>query len=229
MADTLATVRGRVRVRIDEPSARFWQDGDLNQWINEAARDIARRTETLEDVALINSVGGTQQYTLTSSTLRVYRVEWCRDGDSVGTIRMPLEYKDFGSMDSVWWTAQSTSRGDPFWYTLWGFPPSLALKVYPTPDVTVTGAFKVYYYRVPAAASGDSDPVEVAEGWKDLIDDYCEFSALRKDGDPRWQDAKQLYEQKIELMLESTRRWTDQSDSVQGSQGFIPRWLWGGE
>lgn len=227
--DTLATVRTRVRVRIDEPSARFWADTDLNQWINEASRDIARRTETLQDVAYIDSVSGTQQYTLTSSTLRVYRVEWSRNGVPTGSTIMPLEYKDFGSMDSVWWTAQRTSRGDPFWYTLWGFPPSLGLAVYPTPDVTVTQAFKVFYYRLPITAASDSDLVEVTDGWKDLIDDYCEFSALRKDSDPRWQDAKQLYEQKLELMLDSTRRWTDQSDSIQGGGGMVPRWLYGGE
>lgn len=227
--DTLTVTTARVRVRIDEPTARFWQDSDITQWINEATRDVARRTESLQAITTINAVAGTQQYALPSDTLRVYRVEWSRDG-ATGTAVIPLEYRDFASMDSVWWTSQKTSQGDPYWFTMWGFPPNLNVVLYPIPSVTITAGVKVYYYRLPIQVVSGADIVEVPDGYKDLIDDYCEFSALRKDSDPRWQEAKSLYEQKLEGMLENTRRWTDQSDSIQGGTGGpIPRWIWGGE
>lgn len=227
--DTFTTTLARVRVRIDEPTSRFWADTDIMQWVNEATRDIARRTESLQASTTITAVAGTQQYTLPNDTLRVYRVEWSRDG-ATGTTVIPLEYRDFASMDSVWWTSQKSSQGDPYWFTMWGFPPNLKLVLYPIPSTSIAAGITVYYYRLALQVTTGSDLVEVPDGYKDLVDDYCEFSALRKDSDPRWQEAKGLYEQKLQDMLDLTRRWTDQADSVQGGTGGpIPRWIWGGD
>lgn len=225
MADTLVTLRTRCRQRLDETTARFWADADLNVWINEGARDIARRAEVLMATSTINTVANTQQYALPSTTLRVYRVEWSRDG-ATGTSVVPLEYRDFNSMDGVWWSAQKTSKGDPSCYTMWGFPPSLNLVLYPTPDVSVTAGINIYYYRLPTAAAADGDTVEVPEGWSDLILDYAEYSAWRKDGNPAWQESKGLYEQKLLTLIDHSRRWTDQADSIQYGAFPLPRWVW---
>lgn len=225
MSSTLGTIRTNVRSRIDETSARFWQDSELTNWINDACNDIARRSEVLMATTTINTVANTQQYALPNDTLRVYRVEWSRDG-ATGSNVIPLEYRDFNSMDSVWWSQQKTSKGDPYWFTMWGFPPNLNLVAYPTPDATVTAGLKVYYYRLPAAAVTGGDTVECPAGWEDLITDYCEFNAWRKDGNPAWQEAKGLYEEKMVNMIEHTRRWTDQADTFQTGGGPLPRWLW---
>lgn len=224
---TLTTLQTNVRRRLDESTAAFWADADLTQWINEAARDIARRSETLQASTTINSVAGTQEYTLPTNALRIYRVEYRPDG-ATATQTIPLEYRDFNSMDSVWWSRQAVDRGTPYCFTMWGFPPTLTLVLFPLPATSVTAAIKVYYYRLPAAASSGSDTVDVPEGWFDLIEDYCEFSALRKDRDPRWQEARSLYEEKLQHFIETTRRWTDQNDSIQTAMGPLPAWVYGG-
>lgn len=225
MSDTLTNFLTRVRSRLDESTARFWTDDELTAWINEGANDIARRGEILQATTTINTVANTQQYALPDRTLRVYRVEWSRDG-ATGTTIIPLEYRDFNSMDGVWWSRQKTSRGDPYWYTMWGFPPNLNLVLYPTPDATVTAGITVYYYRLPTAASTGGDTVECPSGYADTIIDYCEYSAWRKDGNPQWTDAKAIYETKVEQLIDHSRRWTDQADAIQSGGGPLPRWIW---
>jgi len=225
MSDTLTNFRARIRRRLDETTARFWLDADLDAWINEGARDIARRSEVLQATTTINSTSGTQSYSLPTNVHRIHRVEWSRDG-STGSSIQTLEYRDFNSMDGVWWSQQKTSRGDPYWFTMWGFPPSLNMIVYPTPDVSVTAGFNVYYYRIPTTATNGSDTVEVPAGWDDLVDEYCEYMAMRKDANPSWVDAKTIYEQKLANMIETTRRWTDQADAIQSRGGPLPRWIW---
>ncbi len=225
---TLLEIRTKVRRRLDEAAARFWEDDDLDDWINEGTRDLARRAEVLQTTSTINSVVDQQQYALPTNVLRVHRVEWSRTGtfDSTSQITA-LEFRPFNSMDSVWWSAQTSTTGDPYWYTMWGYPPALNLILYPVPDVSVSSGIKVYYYRSPTAATADGDTVDVLGGWDDLIVDYCEFSALRKDADPRWQEAKALFEEKTQHLIETSRHWTDQAGTFTGAGGgMVPQWIW---
>jgi hypothetical protein len=222
MSDTLVGMRTKVRRRLDEVTARFWNDTDLNDWINEAAREVARRAEVLQDTKFIDAVGGQQQYPMPTDVYRVHRVEFARSASSV----QPLEYRDFNNMDSVWWSSQRTTPGDPYWFTMWGFPPTLSLIVYPTPSTSIAQGFKVFYYRMPATVAADSDTVEVPAGWDDVVLDYCEYSALRKDADPRWQEAKQLFEDKMNHMTDTTQRWIDSAGAVTAGNGALPRWIW---
>jgi len=219
---TLSDVRTDVRDHLDEATAAYWGNTELDRWINEATRDIARRAEVLQSVDNIDTVAGTQEYTMASNTLRVYRVEWIPSSSLI----YPLEYRDFHSMDQVWWTQQETQEGFPYWYTMWGFPPNLKLIAYPTPSEV--GVLRVRYYRLPTEAENDGDTLEVPQGWHDLISLWCEFTALRKDADPRWQEAKALYEERLGDMIDLTRRWTDQADSFQMQGLTLPRWLYDG-
>lgn len=214
-----------VRSRLDEPSEHQWLDEELRRWINDAAVDIARKTETLLDRDDITAIIGTQEYTMANDTIRVHRVEWRPAGDDNV---YPLEYRDFQSADSVWWTGQIQTEGQPVIYTLWGFPPALKLIVYPTPSEA--GSFKVYYYRKPTELATDGtealETVEIPEGWQDVICDYVEYKALRKDKDPTWREAKELYDEHVLDLHATTRRWSDQAGMIQAGNSFVPGWLY---
>lgn len=217
---TLGFLRLDLRSHLDEASARQWSDGELNRWLNEGARDIARRTEVLQTTSNVAVVASTQQYAMPTDLIRCYRVEWRPTGDSSV---YPLEYRDFNSMDAVWWSQQTISTGDPAIFTLWGFPPSLNIVLYPTPSRA--GTLKVFYYRYPSERRTDSETLDIPEGWHDLAVLYAEYVALRKDGDQRWVEAKQIYEEKLGELLDLTRRWTDQADSIQTATSVLPGWL----
>ncbi len=217
-----------VRDRLDEATATFWSDVQLRKWINEACRDVSRRTETLLSTDDVTVTAGTQQYSGPADTVRVSRAEW-RPTDQV-TI-YPLEYKDYNGMDAIWWTSQAVSSGYPSFFTMWGFPPSLTLVLYPVPSTG--GVCRLFYYRLAAELSTDgtqgSVPVEVLAGWEDLIVDYAEFIALRKDGDQRWQEAKQIYEERLRDLFENSRRWADAAGSLEWATQSVPAWLYGWE
>jgi hypothetical protein len=230
MATTLATALTAVRVLLDETTGSetsgAWPNPQLRRWVNEACKDIARRTESLQTKTTISATAGTQEYTLPAAMTRVTRVEWQPDGSSQ---LYPLEYADFNNMDSVWWTQQAITQQTPRMYTMWGYPPSLKLVIYPKPPSA--GTFNVFYYALPTAlatdGTQDSSTLPIPEGWEDCVYAYVEYMALRKDRDQRWQEARQIYEGLVTEMIDLTQRWTDQSGGAfQPNTPMVPSWLY---
>jgi hypothetical protein len=200
-----------VRSRLDEDSPQFYADTELRRWINQGARDVARRTETLQTTATINLSAGQQQYTAPVDTLRIYRIEYA-DANRVQV----LDYRDYNNADSVWWTTQLTAQSIPQMWTAWGFPPNLKIVLYPIPSNPGT-TIKVFYYQSPADLAIDgtaaNTTIPIPTGRDELIVDFAEYMALRKARDPRWQEAKAIYDEKVQSMIDQTRRWTDQAGS----------------
>lgn len=218
-----------VRERLDESTSTAWTDAELRRWINEGVEDIVQRTECLQSSDTISAVAGTRSYTLSQRIIRINRVTYQPSGDSR---IFPLEYRDFNAMDSVWWTQQAVTSNTPIYFTLWGYPPALQLVVYPTPPTA--GTFTVFYYATPMPLATDgsaaSSSLTVPTGWESVVVDYAEYTALRKDMQPRWLEAKQLYEEHIEKLMMLSRRWSDQGGVVanygfDGMVGGAPAWL----
>lgn len=221
----LVQARNDLRVRLDELSARAWLDPQLDGWINEGARDIARRLECLQAIKDIPVNTGVQQSPAPTDMIRINRMEWKPTGQ---TTNYPLEFRNYNDMDSIWWTGQQQNTGVPQFYSMWGFPPQLNICLFPTPSSS--GTLRVFYYRLPADVTSDNQIIEVPEGWQDLVVDYAEFMALRRDGQLSWQDAKTLYEQKLMTLMDVTRQYSDQPGRIgdSGGMGGLPNWLTGG-
>lgn len=223
MSATLADAIAAVRERLLEYTAGAWQDAELIRWINEGCRDVTRRSECLFDEATIAITGGIQEYLLPTNMLRAYAVDYNRSGDSQ---RYPLEYIDFNAAPEVWGLNQTMYEGTPSIFTSWGTPPSAKLILYPTP--ASSGSVRVKFYRVSLDALTADATIDMPEGWFDVVYDYAEFRALRRDKDPLWTDAKQMYEANLDNLIGLTRRFTDASGQVTPmNPGFIP-WLHGG-
>jgi hypothetical protein len=106
---------------------------------------------------------------------------------------------------------------------LFGFPPTLSIYLFPVPSQV--GNLNVFYYRLPATAAADGDVLEIVEGYWDLVTLFAEVQALRKDADPRFADARQLYEAKIGEMIDMTRHYHDQQGYVTSGRTWLPGWL----
>lgn len=226
MTQTQSNLIQMVRDRLDEPTEASWLNTELRRWINQGAREVARRTETLQATKTIPLTTGVQQYAAPVDVIRIYRVEFLDASNGV----FPLEYRDYNNMDTVWWSSQLTVQSRPALWTAWGFPPTLNLVLYPVPDSSSTN-IKVFYYRTPTTIAEDgSQPnvvLDVPEGWEDLIVDYVEYNALRKDRDPRWQEAKALFEEHTTAMFEMTRRWSDQAGMMDFDAGVpLHPYIW---
>ena len=226
MAVTQAQALSEIRIRLGETSATnsAWTDVEIRGWINEAVRDIARRTESVQGTTTVAYAAGDQEKTLAANILRVHRAEWQTTGD---TSIYPLEYRDFQNMDAVWWTQQAVTQSTPSLFTLWGYPPALKVVLYPKPYAA--GTLKLYFYQLPADLATDgtagSTPLVVPEGWVDLVYEYVAYLAQRRDRDPRWQESKAEYVEKIEDMIAQTRRWTDQGGVITPQGAVLPGWL----
>lgn len=212
------------RVRLDELSARAWDDRMLREWINEGARDIARKTEALEDRDTIAAVVGTSEYTLGSDVIRVHRVEFTPTGEDTTN----MEYVDIKDMDSFGWRQRTMQADRPYVYSIWGSGRTLKLISFPVPGTA--GNFTVWFYKTPAALSETdlsdmNSDVEIPQAWDDILLDYIEYRALRKDRDPRWQESKALYDQAAAEMFDNTRRWVDQGGMVLPNGSHLPIWL----
>lgn len=224
MALTLIDAITKVRSLIDESSSVFWEDDEITRWLNEGQNDIARRSECLRDSSTVSVTAGTQEYSAPTDMVRITRVTYAPTGSNQ---IYPLTYRDMHSADAIWGTMQATTDGTPAIWTSWGFPPSLTITLFPTP--TQDGNINVFYYRLPSTLAQDSDTIEVPGGWEDLVVEYAIMLALRKDGDPRWQEAFTAYTNHFNSLMEKVIRFTDQSGQIDDMHGaFAPTWLYEG-
>lgn len=219
---TLAQARTALRERLDEKSARQWTDPMLDRWLNEGAKDMARKAEVLQSTATIDATDGTQTYDLPADAVRVHRATWQNDGDSSS---YPLEYRDFQSADAVWWTQQAVTQGTPHLFTMWGVPGAVEITLYPTPSVN--GTLSLLYYRLPVTVTDDDTAMDIPAGWEDTMYAYATYMAMMQDRDQRWQAQKALYDEQMGDLLVLTRRYSDQSgSSVQGEFPAVNGWLY---
>jgi hypothetical protein len=230
MPATLLQLRTDLRARLDEttdigaPMGRVWLDPDLNRWLNEGLRDVARRSETLLTFyTAITVVPGMQKTPVPTNVIRIHRVEFQPTGSSQV---YPIAASTYQEMDQYWGVYPQQQRSYPYYYILWGFPPNLTMQLYPVPSQG--GVINIFYYRLPAAILADTDVAEIPEGWHDLVVLYAEYVARRKDRDQSWQDAKELYEASLSEMIDRTRQWHDQARTIYVGTNAVPEWLYGG-
>ena len=120
----------RVRSRLNETTATYWTDADLIIAMNEGMRDCARYTRHIRDTDSVSVTADTQEYTIASDVIEVDKVYWLPTGQDR---QVPLTGMSYDTMDGVWGEWQNISEGDPRAYALWGVPPLLKIKLWPTP------------------------------------------------------------------------------------------------
>lgn len=222
MPVTLATARAALRERLDEASARQWSDTSLERWLHEGAKELARSLEVLQAEEALDVDAAEQRIALPADAVRVHRATWQADNDDNV---YPLRYMDFHSADAVWWTQSEISQGTPELFTMWGVAGAVQAILYPTP--AVNGTLTVYYYRLPVKPVEEADTYDLPEGWEDTMYVYAEMMALRQDRDPRWQEAKALFEEQKAVLEAMSRRHTDQLGSfVDPELPMVNAWLY---
>jgi len=259
MPITLSDCIYRVRSRINEPAyptfpdstpgnppARFYTDTELTAWINDGLRDISRRAEdlhTYDTTIHIPAYGENPHapppaYRLPEDIIRINRVEFEVFGDS--SQRYPLEASSQTYMDNIWNIDQLSTMTYPSYWVTRGYPGGtgrneFVIQMFPNP--AQPGHLNLFYYRLPtrvhdpvADPSMYEAPLDLIEGWDDLIVDYCQMQAFIKQQNPLWQQIQSLYEQKMVNIVDQTRRFNDQPQYFN-YDGMLMPWAtdtWGG-
>lgn len=223
---TLSELRQDLRERLDEITPSFWDDPWLSRVLNEGCRDVARRTECLEQRFVIASVQNQSEYpgVIPVDFIRAHRMEFQVSAADVSV----MEYRSPHAMDQFW-SGYRNATGRPAAFTIWGpAGSSQTLILYPADNIGPPNQFNLWYYRLPAQMVSDTDTCDLPRGWHELAVFYAEYIGKRKDRDPSWQEAKTLYESAIDQMLELTARHSDQSSDVFGEDATLmglPQWL----
>ena len=216
MPVTLTQATTEVRNLLDEPNAQFWTDAMLQSWINQGCQDVARRAETLWQEVNVNVTPLVQSYPFPSDFLNCHRAEF-QLSNSDQTFN--LDYRGINQMDEIWGILHSLPAAWPQYFTIRGNSVlGFYLMMYPSPGAA--GTLTVYYYRAAKVVTA-SQNIDVQPGWEDVVYDYAVYKAKRKDRDPTWQDAYQLYNANLQAMIDKSRNMTDLGEQVTSG---IPQW-----
>lgn len=217
MSITLTDLLTDFRIALNETVAQFWTNAELTSWANDALRDIARQAEVLQDIVTIPLVSSQQQYTAPKNLLRVHYIEYAQSS----SYRIPLEFVPFQNMSDMWYTSRTVAGGNPYLWSYWGYPGDDQvgqIYIYPAPS-SATGSLNVFYYRLPRKMVLGTDIADLPAGWEDLVTNYVEAQGRRKDNDPRWKEAQDMYQQGLQQMMSVTRQPSDQQTYVGGQTG----------
>jgi hypothetical protein len=220
MAVTLTAALTNIRSLLDEPNPQFWSNAELTQWINEACTESARKAEWKRAIANIDVDALTQKYTAPTDVYRIYRIEFQPDA---GIDTYTVEFRGYMEMDQIWGINQQWPASYPLYYTMWKDPPTMQIILYPVP--AQDGTLNVYYYQQIVPVVNGPDNLDILEGYEDICYDYAVYRALRKDADPRWNEFKTTYEEKLNDLVMTTRTFQDQAGTFTTGQAALPEWL----
>lgn len=226
MTATLQNLVDDCRSHIDEAVQQFWEDAELHRWINEALRDVARNTETLQRIKSYTIIANQLSYPAPDDMLRINGIEYRQTSSLI----VPLEFVPFQTLYDVANTGREIPGAIPGWWSYWGWPggQDTQIYVYPPATSTIRDGMRVFYYALPTPLTRADQVAEIPNGWEDLVPMYVECLCLRKARDPRYAEAHALYQERLAQMVQTTRQWSDQSQYIS-ERPFQPRTPWYGD
>jgi len=159
----LADIRLRVRDQLNEDTASFYTDNQIDRWINDGERDIAIKGLCLESIQSLTTVASTR--TVTVSCIKPLHVEYKPgSGTRLGLIKInPLQ---LGRLD--------ISVSTPQYWFQWGNK----IGIEPKPGTT-TYNLDVYTAIGPTVLlSGTTDEPQIPAEFQHLIVDYAVYRGL---------------------------------------------------
>jgi hypothetical protein len=221
---TLSDARTQLRDLLDEASANFWTDAQLNTWINNGAQDIARKAKCLlekQSIQVFNDVG---TYAAPGNVVEFHRVEYLPAQSPNVYV---LTFRNYSEMDSLWGINQQIQNYYPNYWTLWREPPNTQIILYPIPSTA--GTLNVQYYRTATLAVNDTDTIDIPEGWDDVVVEFGMWKALLKKQDPRWSQIRQAYNDNLAaIMVATSAGYSDNVGSFTRGPVSGPIWPFGG-
>jgi hypothetical protein len=224
---TLGTYLIRLRERLSEPDEGFWSNSFLRATLNEAARDIARRSEALTVDATLTIVAGTESYALPTTVVKVLEpITFTPTGSSY---RYPITPIERHAAITRWGMHQDIGSGTPDTCVATGYAPSMSLLFYPSPS---TGGVVNYRYAkfptdLTVTGSNDSSTLDVPGGWDDVALDYAEWKCwLKRRNREMAADARERYVSGLAGLTEAGNRQIQVPGSIFGHHEWSGGWDW---
>lgn len=224
---TLGTFLLQLRERLSEPNEGFWSDRYLRTTLNEAARDIARKSEALVVDATLVIVANTATYALPTNVVKVLEpITYTPTGSSY---RYPLVPVERHAAISRWGMHQDIAAGTPDTCTTTGYAPSMSLVLYPKPSTAGTVNYR--YAKTPTdlttTGTQDSSTLDIPGGWEDVALDYAEWRCWLKKRDREGAaDARARYMEGLAGLTEAGNRQIQTPGSIFPHHAWSGNWDW---
>ena len=157
----LQTIRKKIRDIIREPDETgFYNNDEINDWINEGQREIARKTQSLTETAYINTEKGQTEYTLPDDFLNEMFIKF--NGEKLYETSKERAIEEGEKLEGY------------HYYYIWDN--SLFLTFEP-------GISEMYigYFRVPTDMTEDLDTPDIPTKFQDALVDYGVYKAKMVD------------------------------------------------
>ena len=177
---TVQTVIDRARYDLNETTASFWSDTELQQWINEAIWEINSKTRCLEKAVSTQTLAEDDyDYAITGNWLSIETIihdSGTTTGDSdtdeasrrLYTLKR-IDIKDFG---------HTRETGRPKQYTVWND----TLYIWPIPDSNVSGTTLILFaINLPTDITSSTSSIETPAYFDHSILNYVKAKAYFKD------------------------------------------------
>lgn len=190
---SLSSYRTQARALLNEATAGFWLDSELNQWANDAADDIATETKSIQKNVSITTISGTADYafsTIASDLLWPVIVRF------KGRKLQFIDFREQESHQSGKVDSDLTS-GTPSFYLIFGS----TLTLEPAPDEAAT--LRVDYYARATSMSADTDTPGLPTHLDRGVVLYMCWRALEKD---REGALAGMFQRDYELFLSRARQ-----------------------
>ena len=165
-----------------------------------------------------NNYGPVPNPTTYSDVIRINRVEFQVGGDSSQIYRLEAAQQNY--LDQVWNIDQLSTMAYPSYWTTRGYPGGTgrnAFVIQIFPNASQAGQLNIFYYRLPlrildpvADPANYNMPLDLIEGWDDIIVDYGHMRALIKARSEDWKIAQAMYEGKVVNIIDQTRQFHNQ-------------------
>jgi hypothetical protein len=155
---TRTILRTTIRKKLGEATAAFWEDSELNQWIEDAQLDIAWKCRCKRQRSLTTSVASTVRYTLSSLVSNCLRIFKVRIYDSSTTKWLPLDYATQDDLDRDYPGWESADASTPIKYVY-----DVELNefiLYPKADSNHVGTNYLEIYNCPKPTAIANDAAE---------------------------------------------------------------------
>ncbi|MDX1902089.1 MAG: hypothetical protein SFW66_08855 [Gammaproteobacteria bacterium] len=173
----LGQIRTKARRKLDEDTARFWSDDELNDYINQGyfflwQKYIDAGNRKAETSTLLSLVANTREVALPSDFNRARLLEHL-----VGDLWIPCTfYERYDTMVSEN-NASDVGDQEQFCYHFQG--DNLILE--PTPNSDETDTLRLTYFFMVSEMDDDADVPELESIYHDILTSYCCVQAKEKE------------------------------------------------
>ena len=168
-------MQSEVRIRLNEASANFWSDSDIQAALNEGLMELSDASEWYERMATIPLLSNRSYLDMRNVLSDTFIGPKRMMNDTTGKWMVPSSVKT-QDLRARQWEKTAAEPEEFFTRGLWW------LGFYPKP-ANDTGTARFYFSALPAQMTNDTDEPDIPEEYHGGIIAYAVYDLLAQDGE----------------------------------------------